>query len=302
VENSSNQLDFSSFLKHIEIHRNLTVNTINAYKVSLKQFSKFLIENQLADKWADVNSSHLRMFAANLLSCRRRSSVLLRISAVRAMLKFMRGSGDVQKNDANAMVLPKKEKKLPKFLSKSDVLVLLEKPMFMLANNKISEFLAHRDTVILELLYGGGMRVAELVNLKYDQIDFETCVAKITGKGNKQRFCPLGSMAIKAIERFRSRFSVYDSDNVASSMKHNKLTVRQVQNRLKFYLNACGLPADISPHKIRHSYATHLLNNGADLRTVQELLGHENLSTTQIYTHVEFDRLKNVHKNSHPRG
>ncbi|MDR1457947.1 MAG: tyrosine-type recombinase/integrase [Puniceicoccales bacterium] len=296
------QLDFFDFLKHIEVHRNLASNTINTYKNSLKQFTKFLIENSLANRWTDVSDMHLRAFAIHLLGCQSRASALLRISVVRALFKFLHSSGVIPDNQSNNIILPKKEKSLPKFLSKSDVLILLEKPMAMLVTDEISEFLAYRDSLIIELLYGGGLRVSELVDLKYCDIDFGQCVAKVTGKGNRQRLCPLGHMAVRAIECFRARFPRCGDSNVVSSMSRNKLTVRQVQNRLKFYLRACGLPMDISPHKIRHTYATHLLNNGADLRTVQELLGHENLSTTQIYTHVEFDRLKEVHKNAHPRG
>jgi integrase/recombinase XerC len=295
-------LDFSDFLKYIEVHRGLSINTINTYKISLEQFVKFLGRNGVVKKWSDVRNSHLRSFIIYLMAEHSRSSVLTRLFAVRAMFKFMQTNGVIQDNPTDNLVLPKKEKSLPKFLSKSDVLILLEKPLAMLASKKITEFLAYRDSLILELLYGGGLRVSELVNLKYNDIDFEQGVARITGKGNKQRLCPLGRMAIKAIERFLAKFQINTVGNIVRSTTSNKLTIRQVQNRLKFYLAACGLPADISPHKIRHSYATHLLNNGADLRMVQELLGHENLSTTQIYTHVEFDKLKDIHKNAHPRS
>ncbi|MDR0351508.1 MAG: tyrosine-type recombinase/integrase [Puniceicoccales bacterium] len=295
-------LDFSDFLNHIKMHRNLASNTIASYEISLKQFSKFLIENKLAEQWTDVNNMHLRKFIIHLLGCHKRSSVLLRISALRALFKFMYGAGAIPSNPADNLILPKKEKILPKFLSKSDMLVLLEKPFSLLASGEISEFMAYRDSMILELLYGGGLRVSELVGLKYGNIDFRQCVAKITGKGNRQRLCPLGHMAIGAIGRFQVKFFRDYDGNVVVSEKHDKLSVRQVQNRLKFYLKACGFSPDLSPHKIRHSYATHLLNNGADLRTVQELLGHENLSTTQIYTHVEFDKLKDIHRNAHPRA
>jgi integrase/recombinase XerC len=169
---------------------------------------------------------------------------------------------------------------------------------------KISKFLLLRDTLILELLYNSGMRLSELLSLRYDDIDFEQNSAKILGKGNKERICPIGIYSICALRRWVEGVGI-ESDGkkwIIRSEKGDRLTPRQVQNRFKFYLRHGNLPMDISPHKLRHSYATHMLNNGADLRLVQELLGHANLSSTQIYTHVNSKLLQSVYNKTHPHA
>lgn len=181
---------------------------------------------------------------------------------------------------------------------------LIKGPTRLLQNQAISSFEACRDQLILELLYGAGLRVSELVSLSYGQIDSAQGVARILGKGRKERLCPLGKAAFACLTYFQQNYASDAGPDapILIDTKGEPLTPRKVQLLLKNYLSLAGLPLDISPHKLRHSFATHLLNNGADLRVVQDLLGHANLSTTQIYTHLTVDRLKAVYSQAHPRA
>jgi integrase/recombinase XerC len=173
-----------------------------------------------------------------------------------------------------------------------------------LESGAITPFLAWRDRLVMELLYGGGLRVSELVGLNYKFIDFTEGVARVLGKGRKERLCPLGKVAMVVLEKFRTEHARNKgpADPVLINTKHERLGVREVQLLLKRYLALAELPLDLTPHKLRHSYATHLLNAGADLRLVQELLGHVQLATTQIYTHVTVARLQEIYAKAHPRA
>ena len=181
---------------------------------------------------------------------------------------------------------------------------LLGGPQQLLAIGSLDAFTACRDRLVMELLYGGGLRVSELVGLNYGAIDFDAGVARVLGKGRKERLCPLGKVATALLTQFKTEFAgeVRPSSAVVIDGRHHRLPVRQVQLMLKRYLALAELPMDLTPHKLRHSYATHLLNAGADLRLVQELLGHAQLVTTQVYTHVSVARLKEIHARAHPRA
>jgi integrase/recombinase XerC len=181
---------------------------------------------------------------------------------------------------------------------------LLAGPVRLLDNETIDAFTAWRDRLAMELLYGGGLRVSELVALNYGAVDLDGGVARVLGKGQKERLCPLGVVAITVLKKFKAEFAhnATPSSPVLVMPSHARMPVRQVQLMLKRYLALADLPRDLSPHKIRHSYATHLLNAGADLRLVQELLGHASLNTTQVYTHVSVARLKEVYNKAHPRA
>jgi len=200
--------------------------------------------------------------------------------------------------------LPRLDKPLPKFLTEKQMTDLLTGPLRLLENQSLDAFTAWRDRLVMELLYGGGLRVSELVGLDYGQIDFENGVARVMGKGRKERLCPLGRVAMAVLVKWRDEFARDRTPEspVIVNRRHERLPVRQVQLLLKRYLALAGLPNDITPHKLRHSYATHLLNAGADLRLVQELLGHVNLATTQIYTHVSVAHLKKIYERAHPRA
>ncbi|MGH8019084.1 MAG: tyrosine-type recombinase/integrase, partial [Opitutaceae bacterium] len=205
---------------------------------------------------------------------------------------------------AIGLVLPKLEKTLPKFMTERQVRELLAMPARLLENEGADPFIAWRDRLALELLYGAGLRVSELCALIYGQVDFDDGVARITGKGNKVRTSPLGRVATAVLVQWRDHFARDKGPTapVLVNASHEPLTPRHVQLLLKKYLALAGLPMDLTPHKLRHSFATHLLDRGADLRLVQDLLGHASLATTQVYTHISVARLKDIHRKAHPRA
>lgn len=226
------------------------------------------------------------------------------VSGLRAFFNFWCRRERLNRNPFLGVPLPKLEKRLPQFLTEEQMVRLLAGPQRLLENQSIDPFTACRDRLVMELLYGAGLRVSELTGLNYGAVDLDAGVARVLGKGRKERLCPLGSVANALVKTFRADFaraSGVDSPVIVNA-HHERLPVRQVQLLLKRYLALAELPLDLTPHKLRHSYATHLLNAGADLRLVQELLGHSQLATTQIYTHVSVARLKEVYAKAHPRA
>jgi integrase/recombinase XerC len=227
------------------------------------------------------------------------------IAGLRAFYRWMQERGDIAANPFLGLSLPKLEKKLPLFLTEKQMRALLEGPRLLLEADRATPFESLRDQVILELLYGAGLRVSELCGLRWEQMDLSNGTARVRGKGGKERLCPLGPAAAKCLLVWRERYAGGMSESglvLRQEEAGSSLGPRFVQRRLKLYLNRAGLPLDISPHKLRHSYATHLLDRGADLRVVQALLGHASLSTTQVYTHLSVQRLKEIHKLAHPRA
>ena len=226
------------------------------------------------------------------------------VSGLRAFFNFWCRRERLSRNPFLGVPLPKLEKRLPQFLTEEQMVRLLAGPQRLLENETIDPFTACRDRLVMELLYGAGLRVSELTGLNYGALDLDAGIARVLGKGRKERLCPLGSVANALVKKFRmdhARSSGADSPVIVNA-HHERLPVRQVQLLLKRYLALAELPLDLTPHKLRHSYATHLLNAGADLRLVQELLGHSQLATTQIYTHVSVARLKEVYAKAHPRA
>ena len=226
------------------------------------------------------------------------------VSGLRAFYKFWVRRERLNRNPFVGVPLPRLEKRLPKFLTEQQMKLLLTGPQRLLENGSLEAFTAWRDRLVMELLYGGGLRVSELVALDYGQIDFGSGVARVLGKGRKERLCPLGRVALAVLQKWKAEFARDTSPAapVVVTARHERLPVRQVQLLLKRYLALVDLPLDLTPHKLRHSYATHLLNAGADLRLVQELLGHASLNTTQVYTHVSVARLREIYNKAHPRA
>ncbi|MBX7123236.1 MAG: tyrosine-type recombinase/integrase [Opitutaceae bacterium] len=226
------------------------------------------------------------------------------VSGLRALMNFWRRQGVLQNNPFAGVALPKLERRLPQFLTEHQMVRLLQGPQRLLENESIDTFSAWRDRLAMELLYGAGLRVSEAVALNYGEVDQEAGVARVTGKGRKQRLCPMGEIALGVFKKWCAEYaaSVAHDSPVLVNRNHERLSTRSVQLLLKRYLVLADLPVDLTPHKLRHSYATHLLNAGADLRLVQELLGHARLGTTQIYTHVTAARLKEVYARAHPRA
>ncbi|KXU34334.1 integrase [Cephaloticoccus capnophilus] len=226
------------------------------------------------------------------------------VSGLRSLIKFWLSRERIRRDPFLGVPLPKLEKTLPKFLTEDQMKRLLLGPQRLLENEAIEPFLAWRDRLAMELLYGAGLRVSELVSLNYGMLNLNDGIARVLGKGRKERLCPIGKVALTVLKKFRRDFARFTgpSDPVLVTPEHARVSVAQVEKLLKRYLALAELPLEISPHKLRHSYATHLLNAGADLRLVQELLGHAELATTQVYTHVSVARLQEIYAKAHPRS
>ncbi len=293
------------FINHLALERRLSPYTLRNYEQAIRGFFEWVRKsNQWNGDIGSFDGQLIRDFVIESQRTLSRRTIHNHISALRTFYRFLIKRRVVSTNPFNGLVLPKLRRGLPRFLTETQIRELLDGPMRLLDNERISPTQAWRDRLALELLYGGGLRVSELVSLNYGMIDDESGVARILGKGNKERLCPLGRVAIACLRKFRVEFATQGQFNspVLLNDRGTRMSVRQVQKLVKRYLAITGLPMDMSPHKIRHSYATHLINNGADLRIVQDLLGHASLSTTQIYTHMGIARLKQVHQSAHPRA
>ena len=305
-------LHLDGFLDELRGERRLSPHTARNYEQAVREFFLWLKQGEgrvIAPE--AVNRMHARSFIIESQRRLDRRTVHLHVSALRAFWKFLLRRGLVPSSPWVGLVLPKLARKLPLFLTEEHMRTLLAVPA-QLAENQSRKggdvakgtFELSRDRVLLEVLYGAGLRVSELVNLAWGQLDLEDGVARVRGKGNKERLCPLGATAVEALHTHRANFakSTAHTAPVLTQANGKLVSSRWVQLRLKTFLKLAGLPLDLSPHKIRHSFATHLLNGGADLRAVQEMLGHARLSTTQIYTHVGIARLQEAHRKAHPRA
>ena len=279
------------FISYLEIERNYSRHTVLNYTFDIEEFINFIDQTTLEK----VDYTLLRRFLAHLRSKQHRPrSMARKISSIRSFFKFLQREKFIKNNPAALLMTPKLDKILPKFLAEEEMVKFIEAP----ASQEVS---GKRDRAILETLYSTGIRVSELVGLNTDHVDLIGNVARVAGKGKKERLVPLGD---KAIEAIRDYLTHRGSSTTAVFLNKNgtRLTARSICNIVNKYILATSTHNHISPHVMRHSFATHLLNRGADLRSVQELLGHANLSTTQIYTHVTTDRLKKVYDKSHPRA
>ena len=298
-------VNLDSFLNHLETERRLSSYTVRNYGQAIRDFVQWMKENTHWDgEWENLSPTQLKRFLIDRQSTHSRRTIHNHFSALKTYSRFLQTRKFIRKNPFTGITLPKLDKPLPKFLTEKQMSQLLAGPMRLLENESIEPFQAWRDRLVLELLYGAGLRVSELAALNFGAIDFKRGVARILGKGNKERLCPLGKIAQLVLEKFKLEFSPATgfSDPVVLGNRKQRIRVRQVQLLVKKYLALADLPLDLTPHKIRHSFATHLLNHGADLRLVQDLLGHASLSTTQVYTHVSLGRLKEAHSKAHPRA
>jgi integrase/recombinase XerC len=296
-----------AFLDHLSLERRLSSNTKRNYGHSLERFFRWLsMDCEEPANPKDVTKVHARSYLIEAQANYSRRTLRNHVSGLRSFFKFCQTRGWTKENPFHNLVLPKPDKPLPKFLTQEQMKNLLEQPKSKPGKkgNQGSEFMLLRDLMILELLYGAGLRVSELIGLDYGHLDGKRATVRVVGKGEKERVCPIGQVALKTIGRFRSHHakdSSHDSP-IVINRRGGRLTARSVQSMLKKYLRSAKLPEELTPHKLRHSFATHMLDNGADMRTVQELLGHESLSTTQVYTHVSVSRLKKAHLLAHPRA
>ena len=293
---------FENFLAQ---ERRYSAYTVRNYRQAFEDFHRWLAGGgQAGCGLADLGPREMRDFVIEGQRRFDRRTLHNHVSGLRSFFKYWQQQGKLRQNPLAGVPLPKLEKRLPKFLTEEQMKLLLVGPQRLLENETIAARTACRDRLAMELLYGGGLRVSELVGLNYGAIDFESGVARVLGKGRKERLCPLGRTALAVAKKFRDDFAgrTTPSSPLLTGQRGHRMAVRQVQLMLKRYLALAGLPLDLTPHKLRHSYATHLLNAGADLRLVQELLGHAQLATTQVYTHVSVARLKEIYAKAHPRA
>ncbi len=293
------------FLEYMEKERRYSPRTLRNYRQAFEDFWRWLEGAGLAARGLDALAPRdLRDFVIEAQRRFDRRTLHNHASGLRAFYKYWLRHGKVTRNPFVGVPLPRLEKRLPKFLTEEQMRLLLDGPERLLENEAADPFTACRDRLVMELLYGAGLRVSELTALNHGDIDAASGVARVLGKGRKERLCPLGKVALAVLKQFKAAHARDTSPSapVVVTARHGRMPVRQVQLLLKRYLALAGLPPDISPHKLRHSYATHLLNAGADLRLVQELLGHASLNTTQVYTHVSVARLKEIYRKAHPRA
>jgi integrase/recombinase XerC len=306
--------EVSSFLDHLATDRGASAYTVRNYKQALSEFHAWhRQEHQEPPAWKSLERDdfrhYLRFLGRNRLG---RSAVQIRFSALRSFYKFLIRRGLLDTSPIKNLSLPQREKRLPKFLTARQMLDLLEAPLKdwehlrQNAEQPVDPAPFLRDVAILETIYSCGLRVSELCGLTSQDIHWSEQLVRVRGKGKKERQVPIGAPALEAIRRY------WDALNLPPSMtmpvflaRPNRLEPvypRLIQLRLKRYLELAGLDPHLSPHKLRHSYATHLLDAGADLRSVQELLGHAHLVTTQVYTHLSTERLKRAYDAAHPRA
>jgi integrase/recombinase XerC len=278
---------------------------VRNYRGAFDDFYRWLVDSRLWDKGIDnLGTREIRDFVIEAQRRYGRRTLHNHVSALRALCRFWISKKRLKRNPFTGAPLPKLEKRLPQFLTEDQARELLASPQRLLESGACDAFTACRDRLAMEVLYGAGLRVSELVGLNYGDVELADGIARVTGKGRKQRVCPLGKVACAVLEKFRDEFAKATGakDPVLVGTNGARMTVRAVQLMLKRHLTLAGLPLDLTPHKLRHSFATHLLNAGADLRVVQELLGHSQLVTTQVYTHVGIARLKDVYNKAHPRA
>lgn len=284
----------NKFLTYLEIEKNVSPHTKFGYHLDLKQFRVFLSERDVLK----IDRLDIRKYLTFLKGRNLKKRTLARkLSTLRSFFKFLLRDGYLKSDPVAGVSSPKLEKSLPIFLDVNKAAQLVESP------DKIS-LLGLRDRAILETLYSTGMRVGELVGLNIGRVDFIGGMVKVFGKGKKERLIPIGDRALRAIRDYLDKQSSEKKDSRALFLNknRNRLTDRGVQNLINKYIQRISLKEKVSPHTLRHSFATHLLDKGADLRSVQELLGHASLSTTQIYTHITTQRLKAVYNKAHPRA
>ena len=287
----------TKFINHLEIERRLSPLTCKHYRRDIEALYQYCRKSKI-DLWQDLNCEHIRDYSAksyrNGLSSR---SIQRRLSATRTFFRYLLREKHVNKNPVESVTAPKSDKRLPENIDADRMAKLLDikgdGPIFF------------RDHAILELLYSCGLRLGELTNLNLNDIDFLDKTVHAHGKGNKDRILPIGQYAIRAIKKWRSERHKLAKNNEKAlfvSSRGKRLSARSVQSRVSHWAKQQGIDSKVYPHLFRHSFATHLLESSHDLRGVQELLGHANISTTQVYTHLDFQHLAQIYDQTHPRA
>lgn len=299
------------FLEHLRYERNVSAHTLRNYASDLQQFVDFLTPADPSGKkrklpeLSEIGHLTIREWMGELHNAQKtKSSIARKLAALRTFFQFLVREGVVELNPAKLVSTPRQEKKLPKHLSIEEAIRFIETP-------DLETDLGKRDRAMLELMYATGVRVAELTTLNLADVDFRNQLIRVTGKRRKQRIVPFGDPAAEAIRNYltvRDKFlfnapvSKRDDEALFLNYQGTRITTRSVGRMVEKYIRICAGMHNISPHALRHSFATHLLDSGADLRDIQELLGHARLSTTQVYTHVSMEKLVAVYDKAHPKA
>jgi len=313
-QNSLSSTDWpEQFFRFLSNEKDASVYTQRNYQQALNEFEQWYRDtNESPVRWSQLERNDFRLFLRQLgrkeLS---QAAIRLRFSALNSFYKFLMRRGLVESSPVKDVTLPKPAKRLPQFLTIDQMNALLDAPMQELSakagtKRKVSQVPSLRDRAILETIYSCGLRIGEICRMLAGEIEPDDLVVNVHGKGKKERQVPIGRAAVEAIRLYWERLAkpptLDEPVFFASEKKRSAIYPRLVQLRLKKYLTVCGLDPTLTPHKLRHSYATHMLDAGADLRSVQEMLGHANLTTTQVYTHVTTERIKQAYDEAHPRA
>ena len=308
---SAGDPELQRFGRYLMAERNAATHTLNGYAADLAQFvaSKWGVDAEPPYPWNDLSEADARNFILSFTKDGAKATTVLRkIASARAFCRFLHREEIIIDNPFSLLKGPRKAKTLPRVLSAEDVARFLERPAIDFREGRISEYACLQDRAMFESLYSTGCRISEMTSVKWGEIDFGRGTLIVTGKGSKDRLVILGRPALAALSELRKKTEEIDPSlaeanaDVFRSKRLIRASPRFVERRMKRYLAEAGLPTDVTPHKLRHSFATHLLDAGADLRSVQEMLGHVSLSTTQIYTHVSIERLRDEYAKAHPRA
>ena len=298
------------FLESLATEKGYSDHTLRAYSKDLEAFFAFVAESQATAAGRQkrrrsvsakqINGLIIRSYLGFLHRQNKKTTIARKLSAVRSFFKFLVKQGVIEQNPAELILTPKQAKTIPTYLSVDEMFRLLD-------SIQTDTLLGLRNRAIFETLYSSGIRVSELAGLNLSDVDFLSEAVRVLGKGNRERIVPIGQKALKAISAYRAQLGrqvdseALKDDALFLNKYNNRLTARSIARILRKLVDAVGLLTPVSPHALRHSFATHMLDSGADLRVVQELLGHKSLSTTQKYTHVSIDRLMETYDKAHPR-
>jgi integrase/recombinase XerC len=286
------------FLRYLEVERNVSPRTLIAYRQALGDFRA----QKNVPSWRVCQADDFRDYLFELMKKKQaRSYIRLQFSAFRTFYRFLVERRNFPKDLVRELQLPKPEKKLPLVLTRQQIDELLAAPMKVKVERQSPAWMRERDVAIMEMFYSSGLRLGELASLNVSDLDIYTESVRVLGKGRKERVCPVGAPALEAVSRYRFAARI-ESGPLFINKSRRRISPRSVWLILKRYLRYTSIPIALSPHTLRHSFATHMLDSGADLRSVQALLGHASLSTTQIYTHVTVERLKKAYGDAHPRA
>ena len=293
----NNVFYIDQFLEYLKIEKRYSLNTITSYEIDLFQFNNYLINYYESVLFKEVNLIHVRSYMVALLELQlAKSSVARKISSIKSLYKFLKKEQVIQSSQVQLLDTPKIERRLPTFLKEDEMMSLFDEIKFE------DSFGGVRDKLLLGFLYQTGIRLSELIELQNQ--DLSNQEIKVLGKRNKERIIPISNTIVHLTRKYfiLKEQSLFKSNSFFVTDQGNKLYEKFVYRKVNYYLSMVSSKQKKSPHVLRHTFATHMLNNGADLNAIKEILGHENLSATQVYTHNTFQKLKSIHKKSHPRG